>query len=228
MTFRYRLEGRDVNWQALGATRVVRLASLEPGSYVLRIEGRAPGGNWRGARTLMVEVPAQLLERPWFWALLVAAVVSVLVLALLQRARTAQATARTREIELRARRDAAELAEQHQREMAQVGRVAVAGELTASLSHELGQPLAAIVNNAEVARRLLARQVAQGATSVPAIEEALLDVVAQGRRASQVVREFRRFLRREHGEREQLSVKELVESTTLLSPWSGCSCSRCW
>jgi C4-dicarboxylate-specific signal transduction histidine kinase len=145
-----------------------------------------------------------------------AAVVGVLVLALLQRARTAQATARAREIELQARRQSAELAEQHQREMAQVGRVAVAGELTASLSHELGQPLAAIVNNAEVARRLLARQVAQGATSAPAIEEALLDVVAQGRRASQVVREFRRFLRREHGERELLSVRELVESTTLL------------
>ncbi len=216
MTFRYRLDGRDESWQALGSTRVVRLVSLEPGTYALRIEGRVPGGNWRAARPLVVEVPARLLERPWFWALLGTAVVSVLVLALLQRARTAQATARAREIELQARRESAELAEQHQREMAQVGRVAVAGELTASLSHELGQPLAAIVNNAEVARRLLARQVAQGATSVPAIEEALLDVVAQGRRASQVVREFRRFLRREHGERELLSVKELVESTTVL------------
>jgi C4-dicarboxylate-specific signal transduction histidine kinase len=135
---------------------------------------------------------------------------------LLQRVRSVKATALAREIELQARRDAALLAEQHQREMAQVSRVAVAGELTASLSHELGQPLAAIVNNAEVARRLLARQVSQGAPANLAVEEALLDVVAQGRRASQVVREFRRFLRREQGEREELTVKDLLESTTLL------------
>ncbi len=216
MTFRYRLDGRDDSWQTLGLTRTVRLSSLLPGSYELRIEGRVPGGNWRAAPSVAIVVPAQLHEQPWFWFLVAGGVIGGLVLALLQRARTAQATARAREIELQARRDAAELAEQHQQEMAQVGRVAVAGELTASLSHELGQPLAAIVNNAEVARRLLARQVAQGATRVPAVEEALLDVVSQGRRASQVVREFRRFLRREQGDRELLSVQELVDSTTLL------------
>lgn len=139
----------------------------------------------------------------------------MLVLVFRTRVGAAVATARAREVELQARREAAESAEQHQRELAQVGRVAVAGELTASLSHELGQPLAAIVNNAEVARRLVARHGTAGAHAA-AIDEALLDVVAQGRRASQVVREFRRFLKREHGERELLDVRELVDSTTLL------------
>lgn len=215
-TFRYRLEGRDAGWQMLGAVRTVRLSSLRPGRYTLRIEGRVPGGNWQAAPSTVVEVPPTLLERRWVWVGLALTMLTVVAVAVVQRVRTINATARAREIELRARRDAAVLAEQHQRELAQVSRVAVAGELTASLSHELGQPLAAIVNNAEVARRLMARQVTQGSPANPAIEEALLDVVAQGRRASQVVREFRRFLRREHGEREQLAVREFVDSTTLL------------
>lgn len=214
--FRYLLEGRDRTWSGIGQSRALRLATLNPGRYVLRIEGRVPGGNWRDVPPLRINVPARFAEKMWPRVVLALSVVTLIMLALLQRVRSVKATARAREIELRARRDAAVSAELHQREMAQVGRVAVAGELTASLSHELGQPLAAIVNNAEVARRLLARQVALGGTANPAVEEALLDVVAQGRRASQVVREFRRFLRREQGEREELTVRELMESTTLL------------
>jgi signal transduction histidine kinase len=213
--FRYRLDGRDDHWISLGASRELRLAGLRPGRYTLHVEGRAPGGEWRAAPPLVVEAVPLFAEQRWPWLLGGAIAMLLVGLVVRQRLRATQATARAREVELRARRDAAESAEQHQREMAQVSRVAVAGELTASLSHELGQPLAAIVNNAEVARRLLVRQ--GGAAGVaPAVDEALRDVVLQGHRASQVVREFRRFLRREQGERELMAVRELLESTTLL------------
>lgn len=228
MTYRYRLDGRDESWISLGAAREVRVVGLRPGQYTLRIEGRVPSGEWRAAEPLTFEVVPLFTELRWPRVFAFVSVMVLVGLTVLQRVRATEATARAREIALQARRDAAETAEQHQREMAQVSRVAVAGELTASLSHELGQPLAAIVNNAEVARRLLARQAATAtatATTPPsvgeaavgqAVEQALLDVVAQGRRASQVVREFRRFLKREHGERELLGVRELLDSTTLL------------
>ncbi|GAB1342244.1 sensor histidine kinase [Gemmatimonas sp.] len=213
--FRYRLDGRDADWIALNDRREIRLAGLRPGRFTLHIEARVPGGEWRAAPSLRIEVEP-LFSEQWWPRVVAAGIVLVLLLLVFRtRVRAAEATARAREVELQARREAAESAEQHHRELAQVGRVAVAGELTASLSHELGQPLAAIVNNAEVARRLVARQGADGAHAA-AIDEALLDVVAQGRRASQVVREFRRFLKREHGERELLDVRELVDSTTLL------------
>lgn len=213
--FRYRLDGRDVDWIALNDRREIRLAGLRPGDFTLRIEARVPGGDWRAAPALRLTVVPLFSERWWPRVVVAGLVLALMGLVFRTRVRAAEATSRAREVELQARRDAAESAEQHHREMAQVGRVAVAGELTASLSHELGQPLAAIVNNAEVARRLVARQGHSGG-SAAAIDEALLDVVAQGRRASQVVREFRRFLRREHGERELLEVRELVDSTTLL------------
>jgi C4-dicarboxylate-specific signal transduction histidine kinase len=73
--------------------------------------------------------------------------------------------------------------------------------------------LAAIVNNAEVARRLVERARTPGAAWDPLLDEVLQDVSSQGRRASEVVREFRRFLRREAGARERLVVRELLAST---------------
>ena len=214
-SFRYRL-GRDGAWVTLGSERELRLTLTEPGRTMLTVEGRVPGGVWSPAAPITFEVVPLFSEQLWPRVLVGTVLLALLLAFVRQRERTTQATVRAREVELNARRDAAELAERHHREMAQVGRVAVAGELTASLSHELGQPLAAIVNNAEVARRLLQRTARADAPANPAVEEALLDVVAQGRRASEVVREFRRFLRREHGEREQVRVQELLNDATLL------------
>jgi signal transduction histidine kinase/ligand-binding sensor domain-containing protein len=211
--FRYRLNGRE--WVTLGEARQLQFSISDPGEHVLELEGKVPGGRWVRAAPVTLDVTPLFAERVWPRVVLVVLVIGLFVGFSRQRVQAMEATARAREITLHARREAAELAEQHHRELAQVGRVAVAGELTASLSHELGQPLAAIVNNAEVARRLMARQHGQAGAN-PAVEQALLDVVAQGRRASQVVREFRRFLKREHGEREQLGARELIDSTSLL------------
>ena len=213
---RYRLEGRDADWIARGNTRQLQLVGMAPGRFRLRIEARVPGGAWRAAPPIAIQITPTLLERR---ALRLGVVLLIFIgfgLYARQRVRAVEADARAREIALQARREAAEQAERHQREIAQVNRVAVAGELTASLSHELGQPLAAIVNNAEVARRLATRPLEPGQPPDPLIDEALRDVVAQGRRASQVVREFRRFLRREEARREALAVEELVESARLL------------
>jgi C4-dicarboxylate-specific signal transduction histidine kinase len=201
---------------SLDNERELRLTLDEPGETVLEVEGRVPGGAWSRATPVLLNVIPLFSERLWPRFALGGVMLLLLASIVRQRERAREAAARAREVEIHARREAVEIAERHQREMAQVGRVAVAGELTASLSHELGQPLAAIVNNAEVARRLLARQAGQGTALQAQVDQALLDVVAQGRRASQVVREFRRFLRREHGERETVRVQELLDSVTLL------------
>ena len=72
-----------------------------------------------------------------------------------------------------------------------VSRVTLAGELAASLSHEVSQPLGAIVNNAEAGRRNLDRYI-QRPDQLGAIFD---DIVADGMRASEVVRGLRRYLR---------------------------------
>jgi signal transduction histidine kinase len=216
LQFRYRLEGRDGDWVSAESDRIIRIVGVRPGRYIFHLEVRAPGGVWRAAEPLVLDFTPLFTELVWPRVLLGTLLLVLAILYSRQRVRAAEAMAKARETELQGQRVAASLAAQHQREIAQVSRVAVAGELTASLSHELGQPLAAIVNNAEVARRLIEARAAGTDMTMQRADEALRDVVQQGRRASQVVREFRRFLKRERGQRDLLTMQELLDSATVM------------
>ena len=88
-------------------------------------------------------------------------------------------------------RQAAERVAELRAQLEHVSRVTLAGELAASLSHEVSQPLGAIVNNAEAGRRNLDRYI-QRPDQLGAIFD---DIVADGMRASEVVRGLRRYLR---------------------------------
>jgi signal transduction histidine kinase len=69
--------------------------------------------------------------------------------------------------------------------------VTAVGELTATLAHEINQPLGAIVSNAEAARRLA--DLAEPKRTD--LLEALGDIIDDGQRASEVIRRLRAMLR---------------------------------
>ena len=102
-------------------------------------------------------------------------------------------------------------AQRSRQELAHVGRVSTVGEMTASLAHQLNQPLAAIMTNAQAAARML------NATTpdVSELRAILQDIVRDDRRASDVIQRLRQLLRK--GELEITSVdltaaiRELVE-----------------
>ena len=77
-------------------------------------------------------------------------------------------------------------------ELAHVGRVSTVGELTASLAHELYQPLTAIMTNAQAALRMLSA-VTPDVSQVHAI---LSDIVKDDRRARDVIERLRDLLRK--------------------------------
>ena len=105
------------------------------------------------------------------------------------------------------RRRRAEREAQHRREeLTHMTRVATMGELTASLAHEINQPLAAILSNAQAAQRLLAA----GATDSLEIGEILADIAADDRRAGEVIRRMRALLRKGVGDPTVLQVNDLV------------------
>ena len=85
-------------------------------------------------------------------------------------------------------------------ELAHVGRVSTVGELTASLAHELYQPLTAIMTNAQAARRMLAA----AKPDVAQLHLILSDIVNDDRRASDVIERLRDLLRK--GELEMVPV----------------------
>ncbi|WP_437774736.1 hybrid sensor histidine kinase/response regulator [Sorangium sp. So ce1097] len=88
---------------------------------------------------------------------------------------------------------AAELETQRaQDELAHLSRVSSMSELAASIAHELNQPLAAILSNAQAAQRLLARTPPDIAETRAALE----DIVADDRRAARVIQRMRAMLRR--------------------------------
>ena len=79
------------------------------------------------------------------------------------------------------------------RELAHLGRVAVLGELTGALAHELSQPLTAVLSNAQAARHFLNRD----APDVAELRAALDDIIRNNQRAGAVIDRLRALLRKE-------------------------------
>jgi signal transduction histidine kinase len=97
-------------------------------------------------------------------------------------------------------------------ELAHVGRVSAMGELTASLAHELNQPLTAILSNAQVAQRLLASR----DVNLDEIREILDDIVADDKRAGGVIRRMRALLEKGDPEFAVLDLSETAAEVARL------------
>ncbi|MFC6495450.1 sensor histidine kinase [Ancylobacter dichloromethanicus] len=105
------------------------------------------------------------------------------------------------------RKHAEDALHQTRAELAHVTRVTTLGELTASIAHEVNQPLAAVVTNGEACLRWLGR-------AAPDIGEARASVermIANGRRASEVVARLRALARRDEQDQAPVHVNEMID-----------------
>ena len=93
-----------------------------------------------------------------------------------------------------------------QAELAQVTRVASLGEMTASIAHEVNQPLAAVVANAHACLRWLSAS----SPNVPKAVEAAERIVKDGKDAGEVVRRVRALFKRTAVEKVQLDLGEVI------------------
>ena len=98
-------------------------------------------------------------------------------------------------------------------ELAQLSRVAVLGELSGSLAHELNQPLTAILTNARAAQRFLAKEPA----GLQNVREILDDIVADDRRAAEIIRRLSQLFKRGEMQPQPLGVNELVRDAMRLA-----------
>jgi len=97
-------------------------------------------------------------------------------------------------------------------ELAHLSRVALMGELTASLAHELNQPLTAIASNAAAGKRFLA----QSSPTLPMFEELFDDVAADAKRAGDIIRGIHHFVRKSEGVRRPLNLNEIIREVLRL------------
>jgi len=99
-----------------------------------------------------------------------------------------------------------------QSDLARINRVTTMGELTASLSHEINQPLAAAVTNANTCLRWLSRD-------QPDLEEArasALRIVKDGTRAAEIIKRMRLLFKKGTSERKLVDVNDVIREMLVL------------
>ena len=109
-------------------------------------------------------------------------------------------------------RQAKEEARKRREEIAHLGRVATMGELSASLAHELNQPLTAILSNAQAALRFIAGD----SPDLAEIRDILNDIVADDRRAGNVIHRLRSLFRKGEVARVEVDINDLVQEVISL------------
>ena len=109
------------------------------------------------------------------------------------------------------RRQRAEiLARNTMSELSHVNRMATAGQLSASIAHEVNQPLAGIVANAQAALRWLEK------ANVEEVREGLKRIVSDGHRASDIITNLRAMFKSDVQEKTPVDINKLVLSVLAL------------
>ena len=97
-------------------------------------------------------------------------------------------------------------ARRQEQELANTSRLSIVGELTASLAHEINQPLGAILSNADAGELLLS----DPDPPLDEIRQILVDIRRDGVRASDVIRHVRKLVRKRELEFEKLDANALA------------------
>jgi PAS domain S-box-containing protein len=95
---------------------------------------------------------------------------------------------------------------QQRNELAHLSRVSTMGVLTASLAHELNQPLTAILSNAQAGSRFLAA----ATPDLAEVRGALEDIAQDTKRASEVIRQMRALVRKDEPRLESLDLNRVI------------------
>ncbi len=115
--------------------------------------------------------------------------------------------------EMTKEKEAEEVLERLRAELAHVARVATLGELTASIAHEVNQPLSGIMTNASMCLRLLAAEPPDLVEAADTARRTLRD----GRRAADVITRLRGLFSKKATAHERLDVNEAIHEVIALT-----------
>jgi PAS domain S-box-containing protein len=109
-------------------------------------------------------------------------------------------------------REAEKALRQAQADLAHVTRVTTLGELTASIVHEVNQPLAAISMNGEACLRFLDREV----PDMNEVHGAVEDMISNSHRAAEVIRRIRALCQKAEPQKVPLNINEVIDEVLYL------------
>ena len=211
--FRYRLDSYDSDWHDAGTRRQAFYTDLPPGNYTFRVIAANSDGVWN-------ETPAKLdfsiapayFQTNWFRALCAALFLAMLWMAYRLRVRHLQRRFEMTllaEEKLREKDDALEMT---RTELARVSRLTTLGELTTSIAHEVSQPLGAMVASAGACARWLAAD----PPVMAEVRSGLDNIVADGKRAREVIARIRALTKRQAPHMDLLDLnREILEVLAL-------------
>ena len=111
------------------------------------------------------------------------------------------------------RKQAEQALQKVQQELARVTRVATLGELTASLAHEINQPLGAVVTNGSASLRWLGAN----PPNLEEAREAIARTIDEANRASEVIKKTRTLLQKSSPEMRMLDMNGIIREVLVLS-----------
>jgi signal transduction histidine kinase/ligand-binding sensor domain-containing protein len=150
--YRYKLDGLDQRWYEAGSyRRMVNYAALPAGDYTFHVQAATGQSGWGlPGSTLHIRVLPPWWRTWWFRAVVVAALLFLVLGVYHIRVRSIKQ-------HYHERRQAEEALRQAHADLIHANRVSSMGELTASLAHEVSQPIAAAIIDSTSCLRWLAR-----------------------------------------------------------------------
>lgn len=204
--FRYKLEGQDKEWQDAGTRREAFYTNLDPGSYQFRVIARNNDGVWNNAGTVLhFEVQPAFYQTLTFRILCGLALLAAFWSLYLLRVHSIE----QRHLE---HNRAEEMLRRARAELAHMSRVSTMGELTASLAHEIKQPIGAAVTNAEACLRLIDRR----EPDLPEAREAASEMIKDARRAADIIERVRSLFRKGSSPQEMVDVNEVIREMVVM------------
>jgi signal transduction histidine kinase len=111
--------------------------------------------------------------------------------------------------DITARRTAQLEAEAQRRDIAHMSRALVLGELSGAIAHELNQPLAAILANAQAAQVLLRGE----SPDIAEAQLAIAEIIEDDNRAGEVIQHLRTLLRKDQARWEAIDINDIANAT---------------
>ncbi len=202
--YRYQLGGFEESWVDLGTNRTISFTSLNPGKYVLRVQGSNSDGVWSDpGASLAISVAPPLWRTWWFRSLLLLFAAATATLA--HQLRIHRIRVNNERLHALVKERTRDLEEAQER-LVRKEKLAVLGELSGSVAHELRNPLG-IIKNSVFFLRLTQKMVDDKA------KEHLALIDREIKRSDRIIGELLDYAKEPTAQTERTSVRRLIESS---------------
>ena len=200
VTYKYRLEGSDDEWQDAGHRTQAIYTHLRPGSYTFRVMASNGDGAWtEPVSSASFRVLPRVYQTGWFLGFSLAAALA-LIWALYQ-------------LRLRQVQRHHDALNKSRLELAHVARLATLSTMTASITHEVSQPISGILINSKTCARMLAAD----PPNVEGAAETVRRTIRDANRASDVIQRVRAMFAKRPPAMEVVDVNDAAAEVLAIS-----------